>query len=413
MNATRTLLFLGVLMALATTAGTRNTRAQGPDEKGAVLVGGFGVPGPAPMPGNAAPMSVPSMSQPSRPASDRPDFKNFFPDLQTFDGAKVRRVSMTDLDDKPDINQDIQITPKVGPWVVFLIGCTGDEGPAEARKMVTEMRSNPKYRLPAYVFYYGAEERRKENDRVKKLIAEQMEFFQKNKIMPDDGLTVRHRTVDVQYAVLIGGYSDAASARSALMRMRNLPVPDAKKVNLDVRYSGEFGTSKGYAEYVNPFTRAFVCRNPTVKDQAAGPMTKEDALKELAEVRSLNADEPYSLFNCRKSVTLAVKGFQTPFMMKGQETTSTTILGSTGLRQEGKDYAKLSSHNLVEALRKQQIEAYVLHTSFSSIVTVGGFDSVEDPALKSMQEMLAKKLNEGAMTQIQFFAQPMPMPVPR
>jgi hypothetical protein len=412
MNAARTLLFLGIVTLLAMTADIRDSRAQGPDEKGAVLVTGFGVPGPAPMPVNSMPANVPTMPQPTRSPSERPDFlKGFLADVQTFDGAKVRRAGLEVLEEKPDINQDIQITPKVGPWVVFLIGCTGDEGPDQARKMVTEMRTNPTYRLPAYVFYFGAEERRKENDRVKKLIAEQKEFFQKNKIMPDEGLTVRHRTVDVQYAVLLGGYADADSARAALMRMRQLPAPDAKKVALDVRYSGMAGTKEGYAHYVNPFTRAFVCRNPTVKEQS-GQMTKEDALKELAEVRGLNADEPYSLFNCRKSITLAVKGFQTPFMMKGQEATS-TILGQTGLRQEGKDYAKLSAHNLAEALRKQQIEAYVLHSSFSSIVTVGGFDSLQDPALKYMQDVLAKKLNEGPYVQIQFFSQPMPMPVPR
>jgi hypothetical protein len=278
--------------------------------------------------------------------------------------------------------------------------------------MVTEMRGNPTYRLPAYVFYYGAEERRKENDRVKKLIAEQMEFFQKNKIAPDEGLTVRHRTIEVQYAVLLGGYPDAAAAKSALERMRRLPPPDAKKVSLEERYSGIAGTDKGYREYVNPFVRAFVCRNPSVKDQP-GQMTKEEALKELAEVRSLNADEPYSLFNCKKPITLAVKGFQTPFMMKGQETTSTSILGTGGLRNEGKDYAKLSAHNLAEGFRKQHLEAYVLHSSFSSIVTIGAFDSVDDPALKYMQEQLSKKLHEGYYSQIQFFQQPVPMPVPR
>jgi hypothetical protein len=408
MNTARTLLFLGPLLLLALTAGTSGTRAQGPDEKGAVLVTGFG--GPAPMPMSTNPSPAPS---PSRSSTDRIDFKNFFPGVQAFDGAPLPRKSVTDLDDKPDINQDIQITPKVGAWTIFLIGCTGDDGPVEARKMVTEMRTNPIYRLPAYVFYYGAEERRKENDRVKKLIAEQMEFFQKNKIMPDDGLTVRHRTVDVQYAVLLGGYADAPAAKAALERMRRLPVPDPKKVHLDGRYWSKPDTKESYAEYVNPFLHAFVCRNPTVKDPVAGPMTKEDALKELAEVRGLNADEPYSLFNCKKAVTLAVKGFQTPFMMKGQETTSTTILGMSGNRQESKDYAKLSAHNLAEALRKQQIEAYVLHSSFSSIVTVGGFDSLQDPALKFMQEALAKKLNEGAYVQIQFFQQPMPMPVPR
>ena len=90
--------------------------------------------------------------------------------------------------------------------------------------MVTEMRGNSTYRLPAYVFYYGAEERRKENDRVKRLIAEQMETYKKNNIVPDEGITVRHRTVEVQYAVMLGGYPDAATAKYALERMRHLPA---------------------------------------------------------------------------------------------------------------------------------------------------------------------------------------------
>jgi hypothetical protein len=412
------LLFLGAVTLLALTT---LTRAQGPDEKGAVLIGGFGdSPRPAPAPTNPAPANT--YTAPSRSPADRPDFNKFFPGLQSFDGASIRKVSLSSsLEEKPDINRDIQIQPNVGPWTIFLIGYTGDDGGAHgqkedgavrARKMVTEMRGNPTYRLPAYVFYYGAEERRKENDRVKKLIAEQMEFFQKNKIAPDEGLTVRHRTIEVQYAVLLGGYPDAAAAKSALERMRRLPPPDAKKVSLEERYSGIAGTDKGYREYVNPFVRAFVCRNPSVKDQP-GQMTKEEALKELAEVRSLNADEPYSLFNCKKPITLAVKGFQTPFMMKGQETTSTSILGTGGLRNEGKDYAKLSAHNLAEGFRKQHLEAYVLHSSFSSIVTIGAFDSVDDPALKYMQEQLSKKLHEGYYSQIQFFQQPVPMPVPR
>jgi hypothetical protein len=420
------LLFLGAGTLLALTT---DTRAQGPDEKGAVLVGGFG-DSPRPAATLASPGPSTAYTAPSRNPADRPDFNKFFPGLQPFDGGGVRKVSSSVLEEKPDINRDIQITPNVGPWTIFLIGYTGDDsgatqkedggieapkedGAVRARKMVTEMRNNPTYRLPAYVFYYGAEERRKENDRVKKLIAEQMETFKKNNIMPDEGVTVRHRTIEVQYAVLLGGYPDAATAKSALERMRRLPPPDAKKVSLEVRSSGIVGTKdKWYAEYVNPFVRAFVCRNPSVKDKT-GPMSKEEALKELAEVRGLNSDEPYSLFNCKKPVTLAVKGFQTPFMMKGQETTTASFLGSKGTRSDGVDRARLDAHNLADTLRKLKLEAYVLHSSYSSIVTVGGYDSVEDPALKSMQTLLATKLNEGYYSQIQFFQQPVPMPVPR
>ena len=324
----------------------------------------------------------------------------------------MRKVSLTSLDEKPDINRDIQITPKDGAWVIFLIGCTGDDGPVQARKWVQEMRANPAYRFPAHVFYYGAEERRKENDRVKKLIAEQREFFRQNKMVPDEGLTVRHRTVDVQYAVLLGGYPDAGAAKSALERMRHLPAPDPKKVHLDGRYWETPGTKQSYAEYVSPFLHAFACKNPSIKDQG-GQLTKEEALKEIAKIRGLNADEPYSLFNCKKPFTLAVKGYQTPCMVKGQETTSSSFLAAIGGSSQKKDFARLQGNELAEWLRKQKLEAYVLHTTYSSIVTIGGFDSIEDPALKYMQEQLSKKLHEGYYSQIQFFQQPVPMPVPR
>ena len=409
MNTARMLLFLGAVTLLALTTGTR---AQGPDEKGAVLVTGFGdSPRPAPAPTNPA-SSTTACAPSSRSSADRPDFSKFFPDLQAFEGSGVRKRTLKDLEEKPDINRDIQITPNIGPWTIFLISCAGDDGPEQARKMVTEMRSNPAYRLPAYVFYYGAEERRKENDRVKKLIAEQMKTFQDNKLMPDEGITVRHRTIDVQYAVLLGGYPDAATAKASLERIRNLPAPDPKKVNLEGRYWTKPGTNETYAEYVSPFRHAFVCKNPSVKEQT-GQMTKEEALKELSQLRGLNADEPYSLFNCKKPVTLVVKGYQTPCLMKGQETTSTSFLAAIGGSSQKKDFAKLQGNELADWLRKQRIEAYVLHTTYSSIVTVGGYDSIEDPALKYMREQLAKKLNNGAYAQIGFFEQPMPMPVPR
>jgi hypothetical protein len=410
MNTARTLLFLGAALLLV--AGTR---AQGPDEKGAVLVGGFGGFG------GQAPASQPSTPQAQTPryanppllpaASDRSVVNKFFPEYEPFDGSQIQQATLASLEEKPDINRDIQITPKDGAWVIFLIGCAGDDGPEQARKWVQEMRTNPAYRFPAHVFYYGAEERRKENERVKKLIAEQMEFFRQNKFVPDEPIKIKHRKIDVQYAVLLGGYSDRESAKTALERMRHLPVPDSKKVNLEGRFWSKPGTNQSYVEYVSPFLHAFACKNPSVKEQN-GPMSKEEAIKELAEVRGLNADESYSLFNCKRAVTLAVKGFQTPSMMKGQETT-TSIMGSKGLRSDGIDRAKLDAHQLAETLRKLKLEAYVLHTSFSSLVTVGGFDSIDDPALKSMQEMLARKLNEVPYSQIQFFQQPVPMPVPR
>jgi hypothetical protein len=63
----------------------------------------------------------------------------------------------------------------------------------------------------------------------------------------------------------------------------------------------------------------------------------------------------------------------------------------------------------------------VLHTRRSSLVTVGAFDSADDPQLKEMQKLLATSLRMGQPAdgkavdpqQLQFFAQPLPMKVPQ
>jgi hypothetical protein len=51
-----------------------------------------------------------------------------------------------------------------------------------------------------------------------------------------------------------------------------------------------------------------------------------------------------------------------------------------------------------------QLDAYVLHTRHSSIVTVGGFDSLSDPRMRSTQEMLVNRLKVPSA---------LPMAVPR
>jgi hypothetical protein len=60
-----------------------------------------------------------------------------------------------------------------------------------------------------------------------------------------------------------------------------------------------------------------------------------------------------------------------------------------------------------------KLEAYVLHSKFSSTVTVGSYDSPDDPALKAMQETLATRFNQHPFTMVQFFHRPVPMAVPR
>jgi len=63
-----------------------------------------------------------------------------------------------------------------------------------------------------------------------------------------------------------------------------------------------------------------------------------------------------------------------------------------------------------------KFEAYVLHTRYSSVVTIGGFDGPADPRLLQLKQQLAKiqilDQNSGYKA-LELFAQPLPMQVPQ
>jgi len=349
-------------------------------------------------------------------------------------------LAQLSIDPRYLMNRDIQPTPELGPWMICVHSYVTKDAPEFARQMASELRST--YKLPAYVFTYGLEERRKEYERVKDLLAKQREYF-KGKEMPylysprtKDGPAVPVLSNDVpleyaktllkdakqiqlQCAVVIGGYESQDAAHRAAAAIHKLPQPDPNKVKLDVRFYGEkqdptdinLKFKSGAAEYVNPFKKAFVCRNPSIKQDSNNQSS--DAL-DINVLRRLNADESYSLLNCRKPITLAIKQFQTYTTVASRDD-APGILEKLGLKTragEGIDQAAHDAHVLADLLRKnKKLDAYVLHTKYSSVVTVGGYDSLEDPSLRATQNMLAGHLREWSS--MMFFAEPRPMRVPQ
>jgi hypothetical protein len=283
--------------------------------------------------------------------------------------------------------------------------------------MAMELRNT--YRLNASVYNHGAEERRKEYERVRAIVQEQQQFI-KDKGALAYPIRVRHIRIEEQCAVLVGGYRSDDEAKSALQNIRKLPPPDPKKVRLAVWHTGKdedtastqninakFEPLKdGQQGYVNPFKRAFVGRNPSIKMERPADWDKLD----LAVLRKLNRDEPFSLLNCPKPVTIVVKQIITPAVIQ-QKSPSGKILDAMGLGgQAGEriDAAGLSAHNLAEALRKMKLDAFVLHTKNSSIVTVGAFNSTKDQELQSMLHLLETRVVPNMDPRIGLLPRPMP-----
>src|SRR5262249_54485898 len=141
--------------------------------------------------------------------------------------------SLPEYQERPDPNKDIAVTPSQGPWMIYIESYTGPEAPIFARQMVTELRNT--YKLHAYVHNHGAEERRKEYERVREIIKKQQDFIKESGAIATP-IRVRHMRIEEQCAVLVGGYKTDDEAKSALQRMRNLPPPDPTRVRLATWY---------------------------------------------------------------------------------------------------------------------------------------------------------------------------------
>ncbi len=382
--------------------------------------------------GMDAPSPPPTAPTPAIPPSSQGAWNALPPGMAGQVGAP--RVALPPSN-SVDINKDITITSAVGPWTILVMSYTTPrENPAldaakMAREFVTEWNTNrayAKFKLKAYVFNYGADEKQKEYERVQKLKQEQVEALNKlgldGKAMPIRIHTVR---IDEHTAVLLGGFSDAKSAMEVCQELRKIELkPDfVKRVKVDCRFAGAFEPEKkGQAltaqaqvvEYINPFTKAMPVRNPAAPTQQAGGAASAEEMKLL---RGINSKEPFSLLNTKRPFTLAVKQFNTQFKattdIKDAESFLKQMISASSKKNgDWQDFANQNAHNLADALRRVKLDAYVLHCKCCSYVTIGSYNTPQEPELVQMQRFLDTYFQAEAFRCLDMFEHPMPMKVP-
>jgi len=299
-------------------------------------------------------------------------------------------------------NKDLLVKPAQGPWMILLISYVEqeDQNMAQvARDLILELRN--KCGLPAYTYNFGLDERRKEIERVRAEIEKQrVEMEELRKKLGGDagstiyspGVRVKFTRYKVEYGVLLGGYPSHEAAVRERDRLQDLP--SIKLLNparyfqsvlaTEITPKNKTGETKCVG-YLNPFSKgkAMIVRNPTMDSTKVSDQDKLD----VALLRRLNSDECYSLFKNTKPYTLAVKQYQVP-TVHATKSTMTTIWQTIGLGgNERIDTASQNAHALAKSLREQSnLDAYVLHTEFTSIVTIGSFNSVDDPRMQPYQE---------------------------
>lgn len=312
------------------------------------------------------------------------------------------------------------VTRDVGEWLILVQSFTGETSAQLAEELATSLRNDYKPALPAYVFNRGAEERRKEQERVNKL-REQHRETAKKQGWPEDTPLPRIKTMRIEdsYAVMIGGWKDMETARKALDHIRKLEAPKQKFMHqgryLKPAEEGVRGREEVYGG-LNPFLTAFVVHNPTT------PTPVDPEKGKLQNLKEFNADESFSLLKCRKPWTLMVKTYAGAVQLASATDSKKGFMDKMlGNAKPGQilNAGANQAHQLAEVLKqirddKKQLvvntDVYVLHTESASYVCVGGFDRADDPILVQYQRRLAN-LNLGGLDVLA--AKPMPMPVPK
>jgi hypothetical protein len=201
-----------------------------------------------------------------------------------------------------------------------------------------------------------------------------------------------------QWVVLIGGFKTMDDARASLPTVKKWPMPkDTSLVDAGVMGAEVTDPRTGQKEfkstvsYLNPYPSAMVVPNP-----AAGRKGLEEKGKLDPFVVKLNDGVENSLLQVKKPWTLAVKAYSVPtrlvsgdgdgksvFDAKRKGASAADVLQATGAEADA----------MAKALRDPKMkprsyEAFVLHHTHGSIVTVGQFDAPDDPELLKMQQEL-------------------------
>ncbi len=309
---------------------------------------------------------------------------------------------------KEDINAAYAVTPEAGAWMVCVASYQGPDAPELAYKLCTYLREK---RYPAYVFNRGNEERKK--------FQKELDEWQK----ANPGVPRKWRLAHLQeeqLAVLIGGFRDDKAAGAEVKKIRNWDLPDIKLKSgkpafdtYDVYEATKGGSGYELKRYpINPFHTAMAVPNPTIP-QRRKPVAKVDPFW-----KKLNANEPRSLFKCPKPWTLAVQEFAGASVIQPMSAPS-SFLEKLGFSDHnlGKrlDNSARMAQEVCDMFKQLGFKSYVLHTRTSSVVTVGEFDSPNDPALLRTQEQLSKfsfKNGNTNETAFKLFAKALPMEVP-
>jgi hypothetical protein len=268
-----------------------------------------------------------------------------------------------------DANADYTLTDGNGPWLIMAASFSGDQGEAEARALVQELRG--KFNLPA--FYYA--------------MTFQLDDERPGRGLDNYGAPIRRRyqrgSQVLEHAVLVGEFPhiDDPEAQGLLERVKTLE-PDALKVDsgeptsqslIDFRtFHREINQRLGKPANRGPMSHAFLTRNPLLPKEYFAPPGVD------ADVAKWNKGLEHSLLNCPGKYSIKVATFRGRTLLKAA---NDNIQDERRTRQADQNdplvLAGENAHHLTVALRSKGWEAYEFHDRHESYVCVGSFDEMQ------------------------------------
>lgn len=303
-----------------------------------------------------------------------------------------------------------------GGWMIMVKSYAGPDSRLKAEALAADIRKT--HGVNSLLFERNAEERKAEMARVEAVRKREQEkakpFDQvqeqakreaeaEGRVFIPTSATVKvprpyHETPE-QWVVMIGGFKTMDDARANLPTVKKLPAPKDTSL-MDVGLiggqandprSGDKGEFQSSANHLNPYPSAMVVPNP-----AAVKLNMEEKGKLDPFVVKLNDGVENSLLSVKKPWTLAVKSYTMPTQRASVEGDKKSVFdiqkkGTTAI--DRMKAIESEAEAMVRALRDPKMkphrfEAFVLHHTHGSIVTVGQFDNPEDPELLKIQQEL-------------------------
>ncbi|MGL6195388.1 MAG: hypothetical protein ACRC2T_11265, partial [Thermoguttaceae bacterium] len=229
------------------------------------------------------------------------------------------------------------LTEKDGPYMIFVKSFSGPGAEEKASKLALELRK--KHNLNSFIcsknFVFDLEAGARPSERNR---------FKNEKYL---------KTSAEECAVLVGNY----------LSMDDLNY----EKNLKFLKSLEPDCLKGVM--ARPLANAFGTTNPLLPSDFFGKKGYVDAF-----VEKLNSDSKYSLLNCPSKYTIQVATF-TGRTEIAQDKVKNILTGKESFGESELEQAGVNAAKLCQALRLKGYEAYEFHDRYSSMVTVGSYNT--------------------------------------